>query len=195
MVSKVIYENQICVKKCFSSNTSFEKEVWVYENVRNEAVNIPKLMKQYPDQKCTIIEYIDGELLLDVLDSYETRNDIKGSKNLLIELIEWVISFNSMDILVKSNLKQTDVNFRNFIISNGELYGFDFESVESVKSYSIIEHVLATYLLYDPKYSKHKKQVVNSIIFDDFLKNKNEACLNIKKEEMKISGRRELFRT
>lgn len=155
-------EKWIC--KNFKDKESYHNEKIAYTYINQVGkLNCPKLL-DFDDENLTLtIEYIEGITLLDVLEYCEKNNDRKKAVAYLKELIDWMKKFH--EIYTQSNQKWMlfDVNLRNFIVHDEEIYGIDYELIQEGLQSDDYVKLIAMYLFYDPINSEFKKEVKKAL--------------------------------
>ena len=160
-----LWENKkVVVKKYSSSEQNRKQEISVLKKLYKHQLNVPQLY--YQGKNIIVLEYIKGELLIELLFSKEYKaNGISGEINLVLnKLADWF--FNYYRIMNSNNRLTTilgDVNLRNFIFSQQEIYGFDFESCQKGIFEQDIGRLCAFILTYDPMFTDWKKKLVHKL--------------------------------
>lgn len=113
--------NKILVMKRYSTNNTgiMEKE---YENIkmlRKLGISIPNVI--YKNSDSLFLEYIRGELVVDLIERQYIGNWID-------EFALWMANLHKISN-GEGKLLKMDVNLRNFIYSEGKIYGLDFEDI------------------------------------------------------------------
>lgn len=94
-----------------------------YENMqmlKQSDIVIPEII--YKDKDSLIMEYIQGELVVDLVERLDIGNWID-------ELALWTAKLHGV-LEGDNKLLKLDVNLRNFIYSNDKIYGLDFEEID-----------------------------------------------------------------
>lgn len=166
------------VIKVFRDEEAFLRELAFYlllDKVDHAPpIKSPRLLSSSPVDRVIRLSYIDGETLLSALESAEAAADLPTAMELLSRLLGWLTDFDQAlrNQLTASNLLELginqygidnsqvlslgDLNFRNFIIKDGEVYGLDFEQVELTDSLALTATLLAYLLTYHPIASDFK---------------------------------------
>lgn len=187
-------QNKRFIKKVFADKHLYAKERDFYLNVKpSSECMLPKLLRYNDTCNELIIEYIAGKSVLNLVEEYEMQLDYDHAFSVLEKLILWLEQFNKLDYVAQNSLCFYDVNFRNFIVSNGNICGIDFEDVQQGIFQQDIVKVIAMYLCYKPEFSEFKAKICNRI--SRFLIDKgwfDKDCLNkyILKEIETIKKRR-----
>lgn len=161
-------KKQYVVIKKFENGDAYKKELSIYRRLirhydeSERLLNFPKLLGHDDSKFLLILDYVKGDNVLELLEYYESINFIEQSSQILIKVLEWLEKFY-IAIGITGDEVFGDVNLRNFIIADNEVFGVDFENVKSGKRKSEIIEVLAFYMLYDPIRSDIKKSVVSLV--------------------------------
>lgn len=172
--------------KVFADQDSFERELYLYKMFSKKDIQYQirsaQLIDFNPTKKTIRLTYLEGDTLLTALENAEKDEDLALAKQLIIELIGWLQSF---DQLLQDNLTGTDLNklgidqehlyskqvislndlnFRNFIIIDDQIFGLDFEQIELTNQITQYATLLAYMLLYNPIASNFKVQLLEEII-------------------------------
>ena len=172
--------------KIFKEQESFERELYLYTLLNKSGlapqIRSAHLLSAIPKSKTITLSYIEGETLLDALETAELKLDYTKAKQLLMQLIKWLQIFDrelrsSLTVvdLAMLGIEQeviyneqiislSDLNFRNFIIHNNQLYGLDFEQVELTDSLTQYATLLAYMLTYNPIASSFKVELLEQVI-------------------------------
>lgn len=104
------------VKKYFHSKIAFEKERHILNLFAESGLTANSY---HIDDRYIQLEYINGQTLSQLIDKDEHNLPAVFDK-----LILWIRQFNS----ITKNIVLDDINLKNFIYSDGKIYGIDFES-------------------------------------------------------------------
>lgn len=182
------------IKKVFADKHMYVKERNFYLNVQPTfECMLPKLLRYEDTCNELIIEYIAGKSVLNLVEEYEMLLEYDLAFSVVKKIILWLEQFSKLDYVAKNRLCFHDVNFRNFIIYDGNIYGIDFEDVQQGSIKQDIVKVIAMYLCYRPEFSEFKVEIRNRLT--RFLIDKgwfDKDCLNeyIAKEYDTIKKRR-----
>ncbi len=94
----------------------------------------------------------------------EIKNHYETAYLILVKFFKWLYTFHKLKIFEESKHVLYDVNFRNFIICEDQVFGIDFEDVQVGLQINDYIKAIAMYLLYDPIESSFKKRVVNQLL-------------------------------
>lgn len=104
------------VKKYFHSKIAFEKERHILNLLAESGLTANSY---HIDDRYIELEYINGQTLSQLIDKDEHNLPAVFDK-----LILWIREFN----IITKNIVLDDINLKNFIYSDGKIYGIDFES-------------------------------------------------------------------
>jgi len=173
-VYKIILENegksQLAIMKIYDSGKDSLLEA-EYRNINmlyDYGINVPKIICK--DNNRLIMEYIDGDLVNDLVERLDTGEWID-------KLALW---FSQLHRISKDSntLLKGDVNLRNFIYSNGEIYGLDFEKIHLGDARTDLADVCFFMLTNSPSFTREKH-----IMIRRFLQS-YENCSGIKLDKM-----------
>ena len=113
-------EKGTAVVKTFSAEEAFQKELQIYERLRN--TDIPCAQVLSVRDNMLMLSCLPGKNLVECLQQQEERK--QPLWDVWDQLAAWLISFHR-----QTGLGMTDVNLRNFIYDENTktLYGLDFE--------------------------------------------------------------------
>ena len=150
-----------CVRKKHFDQGAFNNELWVYERLSDHpSVKVPFMMSTDSKSLSLDLAFIHGSLILDELTLCETQGDVMGAVKHLGQLYGWM---NRFYVAMGGSYRLNDVNLRNFIVHNKEIYGIDFEMVSEGNQLEEQCMVLAMYQMYDPEDTDFKKQVSEGV--------------------------------
>ncbi|MTI68457.1 MAG: hypothetical protein FH753_17900 [Firmicutes bacterium] len=117
------------VHKILSNHKKMLKEIELLNYLFEKGLDVPKVY--YEDEESFLIEYIEGETLLEHITRLEKEQkekfNYRSNNRLIYKFLNWIEEFYE---LVKEktgeNIILEDMNLRNFIYTD-KLYGFDFE--------------------------------------------------------------------
>jgi len=104
------------------------------------------------------LTYIEGPTMLSVLEESEAGGT--PSEPFTEEFICFLESFYT----ALPGQVYGDINFRNFIFSNGKLFGVDFEEVRAGEKEEDIGRAAAFLLTYAPAFTEYKKEAAAGLI-------------------------------
>ncbi len=169
-IKKEWKESKIAIMKKynFDSMSILEKEYANIKALQKFGIFIPKIL--YKSHDSLFLEYIQGELIGDLVE-----------KQIIGDWIDkfalWMVNFHNISSKT-GNLLKMDVNLRNFIYSNGEVYGLDFEEIGFGDARIDLGNICFFILTNKPSFTKEKH-----IIMRRFLKS-YEKHSGLKLKEM-----------
>lgn len=139
-------------KKFLNGNP--EKE---YRNIEIlSGINIPAVLARSEKALCS--EYIEGQTLLQALETSEKQNHTFDRYIFL-----W-IEFMQRFYKTMPGYIYKDINFRNFIVKDNCIYGVDLEEIQKGLPKTDIGRAVAFLLSYDPSFTEYKKQTAQTFI-------------------------------
>jgi len=182
-----------CVIKKFSNRESYIIEKLMLGKLETSpTLRSARLLNSDDELIALEIEYIEGPLVLEKIENYEFNLDVNGATDLLVLLIDWLNDFylftsvyledkNLRGIFDKyakykdnmlngrnnnqeeHGLIYGDVNLRNFIVTKEGIIGIDFEQCKIGHPSEEVDYLLAMFMLYNPKETEFKYQVLESV--------------------------------
>ena len=151
------------VLKDFTNNIeSFNKELEISKLLYNNNITVPKIVNI--KDNTVLYEYIDGSVLLDILERYENKSEKIDVIKIFDKLCIWL---NDCYAVLKNNYGKTmilgDCHLRNFIYNNNTIYGVDFECVEEGSLEQDIAYLCIFTLTYSPMLTDCKYQITSFI--------------------------------
>lgn len=140
-------KSQPAIMKIYSGKDNLpEAEYWNMKMLYDYGINVPRIICK--DNNRLIMEYIDGDLVNDLVERLDTGEWID-------KLALW---FSQLHKISKDSdtLLKGDVNLRNFIYSNGEIYGLDFEEIRWGDVRTDLADVCFFMLTNTPSFTKEK---------------------------------------
>lgn len=128
-----------------------------YENMQmlqEHGILIPKIIHKSSDN--LIMEYIQGDLVTDMVEKLDTGDWIDG-------LALWMVNLHKISNEAGSLLKM-DVNLRNFIYSNGKVYGLDFEEMDYGDPRTDLANICFFILTNKPSFTKGKHMIMRRFL-------------------------------
>jgi len=121
-----------------------------------QGIRVPKILAKSGNTFC--LEYINGPTLLSAFEASEAK--CEPCNELLKKFVDFLKSFyDSMPGSIYG-----DVNFRNFIVGDGGIYGVDLENVHSGLKETDIGKAAAFLLTYNPAFTDYKKDMAEILI-------------------------------
>lgn len=121
-----------------------------------KGIRVPKILAKSGNTIC--LEYIGGPTLLAAFESSEAKGE--PCNELIEQFVDFLGSF--YDSLPGSIYG--DVNFRNFIVGSGGVYGIDFENVHIGSKETDIGKAVAFLQTYNPAFTDYKKHMAEILI-------------------------------
>lgn len=172
-VYRVIGDNDKYISKGFSDIESLKREVKVNNILKQGACKVPDILKK--EDRTVLYEDLGDITLLDWYEEEERKDSVNYS-NMVYILANWMKEFYSATSKhYKDTYTINDINFRNFIVNNGEIYGIDFEQSKFGKIETDAGRLIAFALTYEPIMTEWK------IVFSKILLNILIETLNIDK--------------
>ncbi|WP_352419113.1 hypothetical protein [Proteiniborus sp.] len=138
-----------------------------YDNInmlKDSDILVPEIL--YKNKDSLIMEYVQGELVVDLVDR------LKIGK-WLDKLALWMTKLHDIK-KGKNSLLKKDVNLRNFIYSNGNIYGLDFEEVGYGDIRLDLSNICFFILRNEPSFKKEKYTMMNRFLesYENYSKKK-----------------------
>ena len=149
-------DNRIAILKKYSSENLKLLDI-EYENIimlRASGILVPEILHKSEDS--LIMEYIQGELVVDLVERLEIGDWID-------KFALWMTKFHEIKKGEASLLKK-DVNLRNFVYSNGSIYGLDFEELEYGDARFDLGNICFFILTDEPSYKREKYTIMNQFL-------------------------------
>ncbi len=127
--------------------------------------SIRQIISEDEESLILALAFIHGTLFLDRLMTCEAEGSINEAVGLFGRLYKWMDSFYEA---LNGSYILKDVNLRNFIVHEEEIYGIDFEMVTEGDSYNEKCMVLAMYQMYDPADTEFKKIICEAVMDEQF---------------------------
>ena len=148
------------VVKVFDEPESFRNEKKQYLQLAETDLKIPKLVGWDNETMTLELSYLQGVHVLSHLEMLESQGNLDGAVGLMSRVLDWLQGFYEKTEGLGHPVVFGDVNLRNFILVDDEVYGFDFEGVTTGNADYERCMVLAIYQLYDPADTAFKNQVI-----------------------------------
>jgi tRNA A-37 threonylcarbamoyl transferase component Bud32 len=183
-VYRIIDNEGSYILKEFSNVDSMNKELELLQLLNKKGLSTPNIIKIEEMNLC--LEDLGDITLLDYYESMERINS-HDCEVTIRKLCKWMKTYYSItSIYFNDSYIISDVNFRNFIIKENDIYGIDFED-SRVGNIEIDAGKIAAYgLTYTPMMTKWKIDFTNKFI-DIF-----SIELNINKESIVQECNKEL---
>lgn len=182
-VMRVVGYNNTYILKKFENHENYIREKEILNILKNANVNVPLIIKA--EQSSLYLEDLGEETFLDWYEKSEKQNTLDIS--IIYKLSSWIKSFyEAVFDCCNEQIVLYDVNFKNFIIVEGKIYGIDFEEVQPGHIEEDAGRLTAFGLTYDPPMTGWKNNFRN--MFIDILSEK----LNIDKRRIIEEEKKEL---
>ncbi len=162
-VFRVLIDGRTVIRKEFTNEEDMLKELKYLNALAGTKCKTPKI--EEIEDKTIIMEDLGEINLLDWFEELEKIGSDNGIKELIEKLVAWYESF--YDVLhskLGGKWQKYDVNFRNFIIVDDEIYGIDFEQTQEGNCEEDIGKIAAFALMYNPENTDWKKHFVSILI-------------------------------
>ena len=148
-VNRVVEGGKSYIEKIFYEPKNMKIEIEIQELLNKKGCNAPKIIKAY--KNTLILEDLGDVTLLDWYEKAE-REYSKTYEAMLKKLSQWMKAFYFVTKnYYKNDIMLGDVNFRNFIIKENEVFGIDFEEVNQGNVETDIGNLLAFAMTYYPE--------------------------------------------
>lgn len=183
------------IEKTFTEAKALEKELAMLRQLHEMEFSIPECLGRF--DRVLLYEYLGGMTLCEKLEMAEVCEPdlFSGSvnrKNEITELFKKTIDW--LDRLHhKTGLAFYDINLRNFIVRDNQVYAIDYEDFSKLKPEVDYGRLLAFILTYKPVSTQWKKALIREL--EDYLDteikvNMDEVKQEKEKELVRISERR-----
>lgn len=184
-VHRIIKDNERYIVKEFSNVEDFKREIEIIKVLKYNDCNVPNILDIQDNM--LLLEDLGDNTLLNWYEEKEKANSL-DYVDILTKLIKW------MDVFYRTTANQysvshilNDVNFRNFIIKDNEIYGIDFEQSVHGRVETDAGKLIAFALTYDPVMTKWK------IGFSNLLLDTLSEGLGIEQEQIVQECNKELI--
>lgn len=143
----------LSVIKQFSDTRHCRLETALLGQLYAFGIHVPAIYKT--NSRFIRMAYIDGPTLCDYLNEQELAN-APVADNIVLSLAEQLDMLYSSPPFHERHLIREDVNLRNCLVQNNQVYLIDFESAKPGRILSDISGMIAFYLTYDPAFSDWK---------------------------------------
>lgn len=158
-------DGEAVIVKEMADPHAYWREKTIYEGLREKGwLLCPELLEAQDDHHRFIMEYIPGETVLQALEAAEKSRDLGQAVVIAQKLVTWLQEFHQSQKSLNGEMTMGDINFRNFLWSEGRIYGIDFEDCTFGSGRTELINLPAFYLLYDPADTPFKKKVVEAMI-------------------------------
>lgn len=192
-VYRIYDDDKTYISKIFTSFDTFHKEKEILSIMKKEGANVPYIIKS--SQNKILMEDLGEETLLNWYENLEKQNSNEYNC-MLVKLCAWLKKFYNITFThYNEQFVLQDVNFRNFIIKNNEIYGIDFEQSCPGNIETDAGKLTAYALTYEPYMTKWKIDFRNKfidILSKELNLDKNLILIEEKKEIKSIEKRRKI---
>lgn len=192
-VQRVIKDNNSYISKTFEQVDDFINEIELLKILKEDGANVPDILEE--GHNFLYLKDLGDETLLSRFESMEKLN-CSEYKDLILKLSSWLKTFYGITFSrYEKKIILNDVNFRNFIIFENEIYGIDFEQSCPGLIETDAGKLSAYALTYEPSITQWKIDFRNELI-DTLSEELNIDRQKIVNEEMKeiksIENRRKI---
>lgn len=153
-VERIITSDLTFINKTFYSKENLIKEREILILLKSSGVNVPAIIDL--NENSLMLEDLGDLTFLRWYENAEKQN-LCEYEEMIMKLCIWLKSFYSSSYAYfNKSYILNDVNFRNFLIKDNEVYGIDFELVESGSIETDVGKMLAYALTYNPVMTKWK---------------------------------------
>lgn len=149
------------IAKKFSRLEDFKNEKRVFEILKEKGVKVPEILGER--NRTLYMEHLGSTTFLSWYEKAEAEN-LCNCTPMISKLAKWLKSF--YDAMLSSSGEQMileDVNLRNFIIHDDEIYGIDFELCRKGKIERDAGRISAYLLTYEPPFTPWKISFRNKV--------------------------------
>ncbi len=189
-VKRIINDDKTYIIKKFRCLDEFDKEKNILNILKENNANVPEIL--YAEKNTLFLQDLGEFTLLKWYEQIENKNS-ECYEEIILKLCFY---FSNIYEIFKNNFKEQlilyDVNFRNFIIKNNEVYGIDFELVQKGELENDAGKLAAYALTYDPSNTHWKIKFCNVLInmFSDKLNIDKKLILEEQNKELNNIYRR-----
>lgn len=148
--------NKSHILKIFTDIKSYDKELEVLNFLNKKGILVPLILKT--NENSITLEDLGETTLLSIYEELEKNKD-NNYQDIIESLLSWLEGYYKIsEAYYGRECILFDMNFRNFIIKNNQIYRIDFEEVTFGKKESDIGKILAFGLTYSPEFTGWKKE-------------------------------------
>ncbi len=184
-VYRIIDGDRKYISKTFLNLLDMKREADNLNLLKKFDVNVPEILSI--ENNTVELEDLGDSTLLDWYEQVEIENSY-NYKDIIIKLCTWLKEFYEVTFnYYKKSIILSDVNFRNFIIKNGEIYGIDFEQSCEGKIESDLGKIVAYAITYNPIMTEWKLKFADELIntLEIELKVNKKLIIEEKEKELK----------
>lgn len=142
------------IMKKYNNTNILERE---YKNITYlNSLSIPTPRVLIKTENCLFLNYFKGELISDLVEKEDMGNWID-------ELALWLVKLHNIKS-EKGSLLKADVNLRNFIYSEGKIYGLDFEDMGYGDPRSDLANICFFLLTNRPSFTRKKHLIMRRFL-------------------------------
>lgn len=161
-VYRLIDDEGNSILKIFSNKEDMEKELTLLQLLHTNGCKVPEVLKITSDS--LYLEDLGDMTLLNWLEKSE-RVSSEDILHVIAKLADWLAAFyDTISSRLGLNYIMNDVNFRNFLIKDDEIFGIDFEQSKEGDMVEDFGKLAAYALAYDPQMTDWKKKFVKLLI-------------------------------
>ena len=190
-VYRVIEDDRSYIQKTFIEPEKMEKEIQALRVLKKEGCNVPEILKIF--KNTLLLEDLGEVTLLDWYVKKEKEDSVDYSE-MIEKLSQWMKCFYSITYNHYSrSIILSDVNFRNFLIKDDEIFGIDFEESQAGNIETDTGKLAAFSMMYNPAMTEWKLRFVEEMekVLSCKLKLKRELVMEEREKELlQIKNRR-----
>lgn len=158
-----IYDNDnTYISKTFMDSGNILKEIEILKLLKDKSIKVPNILDI--KDNTLILEDLGEITLLDWFEQMEKTNSTDYSE-IIYKLSLWLKKFYSATKeYYNIQMILYDVNLRNFIIKDNEIYGIDFEQTQPGQIEEDIGKMVAYCLTYNPDFTEWKKVFIEELM-------------------------------
>lgn len=160
-VYRIIENMDSYIIKIFADDQSMKNELRMLDILKKDGCLVPKVIKI--SDNSVHLEDLGDVTLLDWFEMEEKMNSIDYLE-MINKLADWLQNFYAASFREFGiNYVLRDVNFRNFILKNGNIYGIDFEQSAEGDIVEDLGKLAAFALMYSPEKTPWKLRFVDAL--------------------------------
>ena len=189
-VFRIVDHEGTYILKKFENHEDYIREKEILGVLKKAGVKVPSIIKA--GDNCLYLEDLGEVSFLDWYEEQEKNNTLDLS--IVYGLLSWFKDFYpAVFQFYNEQIIRYDINFKNFIIFEGKIYGIDFEQVKPGHIEEDAGRLTAFGLTYDPPMTGWKNSFRNifiNILSEKFNIDKGRIIEEEKKELKSIEKRR-----
>ena len=139
-----------------------ENELRWLRGLHNAGVSVPKIY--YSDENVLLEEYIGPTFYEAFTQAEDKQLEVSAQKPIILALCDWLRSFYAYARNGDQQWTMGDVNLRNFLVKNNQVYGIDFEDCRIGCIAEDVGKICAFALTYQPAFTEWKRQFVRQLM-------------------------------